>query len=79
MLQVLISNHEVPKELKPLHPGRALNFKRVPLRAIEYKDNQGYKLVIDRMPWGKSSYTDPAIPASTKRTTSAGGKSHFAR
>jgi xylan 1,4-beta-xylosidase len=57
MLQVLISNHEAPKELKPLHPGRALPFKRVPLRAIEYKDNHGYKLAIDRLPWGKSSYT----------------------
>jgi xylan 1,4-beta-xylosidase len=56
-LQVLISNHEVPKELKPLHPAPALKFKCVPVRAIEYKDNQGYKLTIDRLPWGKSSYT----------------------
>jgi xylan 1,4-beta-xylosidase len=56
-LQVLISNHEVPKELKPLHPTPALKFKRAPARAIEYKDNQGYKLVINRLPWGKSSYT----------------------
>jgi hypothetical protein len=54
-LQVLISNHEAPKELKSLHPTPALKFKRVPVRAIEYKDNQGYKLVIDRLPWGKSS------------------------
>lgn len=57
MLQVLISNHEVPKELKPLHPGPALKFKRVPVRSIEYKNNRGYKLTIDRLPWGKGSYT----------------------
>ncbi len=56
-LQVLISNHEVPKELKPLHPGRPLQFKRVPVRAIEYKDNRGYNLLIDRLAWGKSSYS----------------------
>jgi hypothetical protein len=56
-LQVLISNHEVPKALKPLHPTPALNFKRAPLREIEYKDNRGYKLVIDRLPWGNSQFT----------------------
>lgn len=56
-LQVLISNHKIPKELKPLHPARALGFKRVPLREIEYKNNQGYRLVIDRLPWGNSRFT----------------------
>lgn len=56
-LQVLISNHEVPKALKPLHPTPALNFKRVPLREIDYKDNRGYKLVIERLPWGNSRFT----------------------
>jgi len=56
-VQVLIGNHEIPKELKPLHPTRALGFKRVPLREIEYKNNRGYSLVVDRLPWGNSRFT----------------------
>ena len=56
-LRVLISNHEIPKELKPLHPSPALKFLRVPLRAVEYKDNRGYQLTIERLPWGASAYT----------------------
>ncbi|MGH9559392.1 MAG: GH39 family glycosyl hydrolase [Bryobacteraceae bacterium] len=56
-IQILISNHEIPKELKPLHPKPALKFQRVPIRTVEYKDNRGYKLTVDKLPWGKSGYT----------------------
>lgn len=56
-VQVLISNYEFPKELKPLHPTPPLNFKRVPVRHVQYKDNQGYNLRITQLPWGKGAYT----------------------
>lgn len=56
-IRLLISNHEIPKELKPLHPTPALKFERVPVRSVEYKDNRGYKLSIDNLPWGNASYT----------------------
>ncbi len=54
-VQVLISNYAIPASFtpRPAPPSREL-----PLRTdIVYRDNAGYNLAIDNLPWGKAAFT----------------------
>lgn len=59
-IRVLISNYEIIKNVAPLHPvvvpGTEIAV-RLPRRNVEYKDNQGYSMTVDNLPWGKKDYT----------------------
>jgi hypothetical protein len=68
-IQILISNYAIPKGFKPNHmpmPADVLKsapvpdfskFKFLPRRTdIVYRDNAGYNLTIDNLPWGKKAF-----------------------
>ncbi len=70
-VQILISNYAVPAGFKPhpmQMPPEALKaagpqpdfskFQFLPMRTdIVYRDNAGYNLTIDNLPWGKSAFS----------------------
>jgi xylan 1,4-beta-xylosidase len=68
-VQILISNYEVPANYKPnvmvpppeFFQGATLpdmsKVKLPPNRNITYKNNSGYDLTIQNLPWGKKSFT----------------------
>jgi xylan 1,4-beta-xylosidase len=59
-VRVLIGNYEIIKDVGPLHPNFVSGTEiavRLPRRAVEYKDNQGYLLTVRNLPWGKKPFT----------------------
>jgi hypothetical protein len=67
-VQILISNYAIPAGFNPRPmqmPPEALKtagpqpkFKLLPTRTdIVYRDNAGYNLTIDNLPWGKSAFS----------------------
>jgi hypothetical protein len=70
-VQILISNYAIPASFKPnimQIPPEALKalpalpdsskLKCLPLRTdIVYRDNAGYNLTIDNLPWGKNAFS----------------------
>ena len=66
-VQILISNYEIPKQMHPmkipaevskvLPPLDFSKLKFLPRRTdIVYRDNAGYNLTIDNLPWGKNAF-----------------------
>ena len=68
-VQILISNYEIPKQMHPMTiPPQvskvlpaSLDFSKLkflPRRTdIVYRDNAGYKLTIENLPWGKKTFS----------------------
>ncbi|MGH9559390.1 MAG: hypothetical protein ACRD30_09135, partial [Bryobacteraceae bacterium] len=59
-VRVLISNYEILKDVDQLHPIKIAGTDiavRLPRRQVEYKDNRGYSLTVNRLPWGNKGYT----------------------
>lgn len=68
-VQILISNYEIPKQMHamqvPPEVSKALppsldfsKLKFLPRRTdVAYRDNAGYNLTIDNLPWGKKAYS----------------------
>jgi xylan 1,4-beta-xylosidase len=59
-VQVLIGNYEIMNDVSPLHPTVIAGTEvavRLPRREVEYKDNKGYALALEHLPWGKKGYT----------------------
>jgi xylan 1,4-beta-xylosidase len=69
IVQVLISNYEIPANYQPhimtpppdftkdLHLPDFSKIKRLPARKIDYKDNAGYDLSLKNLPWGEAAFT----------------------
>lgn len=58
-VRVLISNYEIVKDVAPLHPTVVPGTEiavRLPRRPAEYKNNNGYSVMITNLAWGKHSY-----------------------
>jgi xylan 1,4-beta-xylosidase len=95
-VQILISNYAIPADFKPVNmslPPDVLktapmpnfkDFKFLPPRKITYKDNAGYKLTVDHLPWGNKSYKIKRYRLSdthnldlVEEKTGAGGRFQF--
>src|ERR1700757_1202158 len=59
-VRVLISNCEIMKDVAPLHPTVVAGTEiavRLPRRTVEYQNNQGFSILIEKLPWGGGGYT----------------------
>jgi hypothetical protein len=62
-VQILISNYVVPADYKPLDvfrpgdPPPPPSSASAPARNIDYRDNAGYALAIEHLPWKSGSFT----------------------
>lgn len=56
--QVFICNYEIPQVFRAAPDPRMANFTQLPRREdIQYRDNGGYALSIDNLPWGKGEFS----------------------
>jgi xylan 1,4-beta-xylosidase len=94
-VQVLIANYEIPKHYKPRPmeppPGALPKNTSMPVSSqlrsltprtdITYKENRGFHLMIENLPWGKANYrvqryrlTSSENFAPSEETTGTGGR-----
>lgn len=59
-VRVLISNYEIIRDVSVLHPRVVAGTEiavRLPRRNVDYKDNRGYSISVNNLPWGKKGFT----------------------
>jgi hypothetical protein len=58
-IRVLVTNYEIIKDVAPLHPTAVAGTEiavRLPRRSVEYKNNKGFSLRIQNLPWKSGGY-----------------------